>query len=142
MAALNACRLQWFIVLSFFDGIGSVFLALQKMGINIFRAWAWETDPECVSVCRYHFPFVRHFGDFTKSSAASIAALVTEALGDFAREFPDRCPPRVLWAGGPPCWDYTRIKGNAALGKAGAEGLKFELMCLLSHSSIRLAIAR
>ena len=128
---LNACQLQWFIILSLFDGIGSVFLALQKMGIKIFRAWAWEADTECIKVCKHHFPFVNHVGDFKNTTAAEIAALISKALSDFSRKFPDLSAPQVLWAGGPPCWDYTRIKGAAALGKAGAEGPKFELMCLL-----------
>ena len=35
-----------------------------------------------------------------------------------------------MWTGGPPRWDYTRIKGEAALEKSGAEGVKFELMSL------------
>ena len=104
-------------LLSWFDGVGTAAWALQSAGITPFAYFSWEDHGPSQELASAHFPGVVARGDFARDSAADIIELVTKAA----------LPPDgvLLCAAGPPCPDYTRIKGAAAPGRVGKEGRKF-----------------
>ena len=55
------------IVLSFFDGIGTAFLALDAMIGFPGLALAWEVDQACIDVTQKRFPSLIHRGDVSKT---------------------------------------------------------------------------
>ena len=46
------------VLLSFFDGIGAAHVALANLGVKPCFVMSFETDEECKSVIRAHFPDV------------------------------------------------------------------------------------
>ena len=108
------------ILLSFFDGIGTAALALQQLGYKIILYWAWEDNADCCTILARHHPQATIRGDFRKETASNILEAIRQV--DPAQK------AIVLFTGGPPCPDYTRIKGDDALGRQGDEGRKFDEM--------------
>ena len=104
-------------LLSFFDGIGSAALALESLGMQLKTFLAWEVDEECNHLTKHHFPKVQHRGDFAKDDPRAVADLLN---GD---------QTLVVITAGPPCPDFSRIRGPDAPGKAGPEGQKFTAFC-------------
>ena len=106
-------------LISWFDGIGTARWALNSMGISVSCFITYETDVACRALVKKHFPEVLDRGDFQRDSAATILSLLRGA-GLSQNTL-------VIAAAGPPCPDYSRIKGTAAPGRGGAEGAKFDL---------------
>ena len=80
---------------------------------------SWEIDKGCQSPTTHHFPFIQHRGDFTKDDINSLL------------QFLDSIDPEqdaeILFCAGPPCPDFSSIRGTLAPGRAGSEGQKFDL---------------
>ncbi len=108
------------VLLSFFDGIGTARLALQSIGAHIVGSFAWETDPECTELVSHHFPDTWHRGDFLADDSKLFAATLMQW---YDYEF------WLIASAGPPCPDFSRIKGHSSLGRAGKEGQKFSQFC-------------
>ncbi len=105
------------IVLSFFDGIGSIFLALETLCGQPSLAVAWEIDTSCTEVTSQRFPYVIHRGDFLQDTPNAIA------------EFIKRHDPHqlcaILFVAAPPCPDFSIVTGHGQ-GFSGREGCKFQ----------------
>ena len=84
-------------LLSFFDGIGSAHQSLVDLQIEPIVSWSWEVDPECNKVVRQGI----------RASCCKATPCLTE-----------QCPSEtfVVIACAPPCPDFSKIKGDAALG--------------------------
>ena len=78
---------------------------------------AWEIDRECVEFTKNKFPAVRHRGEFTKDD-------IDDLMHELDQIDPDH-EAEILFCAGPPCPDFSRIRGDKAPGKAGPEGKKF-----------------
>ena len=107
------------VLLSFFDGIGTAALALQQLQVGVLLFLAWEIDATCCEVTTRHFPHVQHMGDFLGTPAKQVAAAVQAVTSANPGS-------RILITGGPPCPDYSPIKGDEAAGMAGQTGVLFQ----------------
>ena len=63
------------IALSFFNGIGTAFIALENLCGRPALAMAWEIDPDCLEVTKTRFPYMVHRGDFIQDSPMSVAEI-------------------------------------------------------------------
>jgi len=52
-------------VLSLFDGISTLHLALNELGININKYYASEIEKDSIAISQYNFPDIVHIGDIT-----------------------------------------------------------------------------
>lgn len=110
------------ILLSFFDGVGSAAVCLERLGIHPLLYISWETDDECRLIIAHHFPDAVLRQDVCSDNVDEviIMALVEKADPDASAE--------ALCTAGPPCPDFSFIKENAP-GRAGPEGRKFSEYC-------------
>ena len=94
---------------------------LKQCGLEPLHTILWENDDECCALTSYHFPNAVHMGSIDTTDAASIldALDAADPEGQAA----------VLITAGPPCPDYTPIKGSSAQGRSGPEGRKFDTLC-------------
>ena len=53
-------------VLGLFDGIGTGYLVLKELGLEVERYMASEVNPEAISVSRVHHHDIIHVGDICK----------------------------------------------------------------------------
>ncbi len=104
-------------LLSCFDGIGTAALVLQLLCVPLIAYIAWEIDRECIQFTQNKFPKVRHRGDFIKDDIDDLMYELDQIDPDHEAE--------ILFCAGPPCPDFSRIRGSKAPGKAGPEGKKF-----------------
>ena len=105
------------VLLSWFGGIATAMWALCAEGVRPYLSVSWEDHAPSAELAKAHFPEVVGRGDFRRDGPEEIIALLRE------RKVPDGAV--VLGTAGPPCPDYTQIKGDRALGRAGPEGRKF-----------------
>ena len=94
-----------------------------------------ETDEECTSVVRAHFPAAENLGSYDTYRAEGLMDCVqaaTKATNDLV----------ILVTAGPPCPDFSRIKGSTSKGRTGPEGEKFVKFCSLLQSLRAAAHAR
>lgn len=108
------------ILLSFFDGIGSAALCLQRIGVQPVLHVSWETDEDCRKVISHHFPEAHLRHDVCSDNVADIIKLINECDPDQTAE--------ILMASGPPCPDFSIIREKAP-GRSGPEGQKFDRYC-------------
>ena len=111
---------HWFL-LSFFDGISCSRLAmdnLQRQHNLHIHHMAWETDPTCIQISHHHYPDMEHRGNIVRDNPQAVADRM---------QFLD---PDQSWSiaitAGPPCPDFSRVKGSQGEGRDGAEGKKFD----------------
>ena len=122
VAAKRARRSQAstdYILLSFFDGLGSAALILDSLCKETNKTWraiTWEVDRKLVNLVQEHFPHVDNRGDVDDDNVDDILKAIEEI--DPTHE------AHVIITGGPPCHDYSRLRA-AAPGKDGPEGSKF-----------------
>ncbi len=109
------------ILLSVFDGLGTAAIALQEAGANIVLYIGWDTSEACMKVTNVQFPNIVHRGDFTADDVAQIVQLV--------HDFDPTGMIRVFLCAGPPCPDWSRIRGADAQGDAGTTGHLFGKYC-------------
>ena len=115
------------VLLSFFDGIGAAHVALSNLGVKPCFAMSFETDEGCKSVIRAQFPDVELIGSYDLYAAEELMECVkkaTAASDDLV----------TIVKAGPPCPDFSRIKGTTSKGRAGPEGEKFVKFCELLHA--------
>ena len=77
---------------------------------------AWEIDPGCVHITEKYFT-MHHRGDFTTEDFADLSNLL--------EQLDPNCACAIVVCAGPPCVDFSDIKGDAGQGMNGAEGIKF-----------------
>lgn len=90
---------------------------IQRHNLDVYYM-AWEVDEACIRITHNKFPNMEHRGDVFGDSAQAIA----ERL-DYLDHQKER---GVLIASGPPCPDFSRIKGSSSAGRQGPEGMKFD----------------
>ena len=105
------------LVLSLFDGVGTVFAALIMLGA-CFHALAWETNQDAVEVCRKSFRPIHHCGDVLQFHPSQIEPFVT------SRQY-----SAVLVIGGSPCQDVSLLKKN----RPGAQSDRTQLFTAVPH---------
>ena len=108
-------KLPWsgpLLVLSLFDGVGSLLLSLLALGAT-FAALAWETDSDAVYITRKTLRHLRHMGDVHSFDPACVEDLLV------SHKF-----TAVLVAGGSPCQDVSLLKANRP-GLQSARSLLF-----------------
>ena len=113
--------------LSFFDGIGAAHVALANLGVKPSFAMSFENDEECKSVLRARFPDVEIISSYDLYRAEELMECIkraTSADDDFV----------VLVTAGPPCQDFSRIKGSTSKGRTSPEGEKFVKFVELLHN--------
>ena len=96
------------LVISFFDGIGAIWMALKCTPFTVV-GFAFENDPECIAVVSKKHPAVVHCG----------------GVESFGRDWllqvlHDSKPDAILLAGGPPCKQLSRL-GQHWLGLQGKD---------------------
>jgi DNA (cytosine-5)-methyltransferase 1 len=70
---------------SLFDGIGGFMVTAKRNGIT--PLWASETEPNCISITRRHFPEVKHYGDITRLNGAELPPVDIITFGSPCQEF-------------------------------------------------------
>ena len=105
-----------FLLLSVFDGIGCIHLALEGIKAAPVASMAYEIDEECITLTKSRFPAIEHKGDAMKMKSKDILEWCT--THDASGLLP------LLVAAGPPCPDFSRVKANPE-GLDGEEGRKF-----------------
>jgi site-specific DNA-cytosine methylase len=73
-------------VVSAFDGMGCLYIALKELGIKVNKYFAIEVDKYAIQQTKHNFPDVIHLGDITKVSAKDFGELQVD-----------------LFCGGSPC---------------------------------------
>ena len=102
-----------YILLSFFDGVGSAALVLNSLCSKTRKTWraiAWEIDSDLVKLVQEHFPDVIHRGDVDADNAEDILQAMNEI--DPSRK------AHIIITGGPPCKDNSRIRVTVHLAKS------------------------
>ena len=119
------------ILLSCFDGIATAATCIAQLPVKILAFFAWEIDPHCCKITSYWHPVVQHRGDFTKDNIEDLCDLITAA--------DPKKRAILLSSAGPPCPDFSRIRGESAPGRKGVEGAKFDQYCdFLEHIESKL----
>ena len=93
---------QGILVISLFDGVGSLRVALDSLQAPLAGYIAVEHNPEAQRVLESHFPGSICFSDVT--------TLSKEDLRQWAAKFPNCCS--VLIAGGPPCQGVSGLNAS------------------------------
>ena len=105
--------------LSFFDGIGSSALALEALGVPTMAHIAWETDPDCILFSQEHFKDIEHRGDISRDTAEKLIERLNVIDPELEAE--------LIVISAPPCPDFSKIRGDNAPGRAGPEGMEFDM---------------
>ena len=106
--------------MSCFDGIGCARVAAEALEPKWPppRAYiSWETDEEACQVTSRMFEVI-HRGSFLEEDFNDLKRLLKDIDPN------DQC--LIMLCAGPPCVDFSVVKGDAGLGKDGPEGVKFE----------------
>ena len=102
------------LVVSLFDGIGALFIALLALGLS-FHAVAVESCPTAAGVCRASFRNVLHFDDVKDFTAEQIRPILS-----------NNAFSAILVAGGSPCQDISVLHQQR-------RGLRSERTMLFQH---------
>ena len=98
------------------DGIGTAAHALHTLGARVVHHVAWEIDRECRAFLTHNWPQANLRGSFYDDAFEMILNQVTVGLAKAATaEGPE--PALVLATAGPPCPDFSRIRGAGATGR-------------------------
>ncbi len=112
----------YFVVVGYFSGLAPEHVSLDLyLGIHPDLAIAVEDNPECKAVVARHFPDIIVLDDADKATASVIIEILKSK----------NVPPGaiILLSAGPPCPDYSIIRGDRAQGRTGPEGRKFVDFC-------------
>jgi len=101
-------------VLSLFDGISILQLALQQSDISVNNYYASEIDKNCIKVTRHHFPNTIQLGDVRDLDGHSL-------------------PDIDLMAFGSPCQNLSSLRKNRQGLDSEDSGLFFEALRLLQE---------
>jgi len=105
-------------LLSWFDGIATARWALESLGIDVVFYLSYEIDKACKALIATQWPQALQRGDFRQDTAADIHALIVKA------ELPQGTI--LLITAGPPCPDFSWVRGRAAPGRSGEQGKMFD----------------
>ena len=120
----QACPATPVILLSWFDGIGTAAYALHTLGARVVHHVAWEVDRECRAFLGHHWPQAQLRGSFYDDAFELVVKHASVGLAKAAATGGSE-PAFVLATAGPPCPDFSRIRGAGATGRKGTEGRKF-----------------
>ena len=104
------------VLLSFFDGLGSAPLIVQRLCASSNLTWRAILWKDLQKLTASKFPEAEQRGDIDHDEPQRL-------IGRLGEIDPDS-KACVIIAGGPPCHDHSRIKTNAP-GRHGQEGSKF-----------------
>jgi site-specific DNA-cytosine methylase len=68
-------------VVSAFDGMGCLRIALEQLGIKVNKYFAIEIDKHAIKTCKHNFPDVIHLGDITNVTKKDFGGLHIHLLG-------------------------------------------------------------
>lgn len=68
-------------VVSTFDGMGGLYIALKDLGIKVNKYFAIEVDKHCIKQTTLNFPDIIHLGDITKVTKKDFGGLHIHLLG-------------------------------------------------------------
>lgn len=68
-------------VVSTFDGMGCLYIALKELGVKVNKYFAIEIDKHAVKMTTHLFPDVVHLGDITKVTLKDFGGLHIHLLG-------------------------------------------------------------
>lgn len=86
-------------ILSLFDGISCGRIALERANISVDNYYAYEIEPNAISISRYNCPDVMQFGDVTKADFTQYNGKID------------------LLIGGSPCTNFSQAKCHTAKNK-------------------------
>lgn len=86
-------------ILSLFDGISCGRIALERANISVDNYYAYEIEPNAISISRYNCPDVMQFGDVTKADFTQYNGKID------------------LLIGGSPCVNWSNAKCHTAKNK-------------------------
>ena len=116
--------------LSFFTGIGTASLALQKLNTHALHTFWWETDPACIQHFEQTFNINHTFmGDVWNIDIQELVDTIR------AHAIPGT---RILITTAPPCKDHSKIRDSPP-GLQGQDGSLLQHMVDIEWS-IRLSI--
>ena len=116
--------------LSFFTGIGTASLALQKLKTHALHTFWWETDPACIQHFEHTFNINHTFmGDVWNIDIQELVDTIR------AHAIPGT---RILITTAPPCKDHSKIRDSPP-GLQGQDGSLLQHMVDIEWS-IRLSI--
>ena len=95
-------REKGLLVISLFDGVGSLRIALDSLRVNLAGYISVEQNQDAQRVLESHFPSSKCFPDVTK--------LTKENIYEIAAAFPNCCG--VLLGGGPPCQGVSKLNAS------------------------------
>ena len=109
------------LLLSWFDGVGTMAWAITQLGITLWNYVSWENDADAQQLLVAHFPRIIQRGAYEHDTVPSILELV------HSLDPPDDL--LVLLVGAPPCTDHSRTRQSNAPGHRGTEGKKIIDFC-------------
>jgi predicted RNA methylase len=68
-------------VVSTFDGMGCLYIALKELGIKVNKYFAIEVDKHAIKTTTHNFPDIIHLGDITKVTKEMFGGLDIHVLG-------------------------------------------------------------
>ncbi len=113
-------------LLSCFDSIGSARLALEQLGHITKKYLSWEMDAECQVLIKIKRPEVVEMGHFDLIDVKSVWNDISKLLDEHTV---------LLITAGPPCKNFSRIRGTESPGKSGKESAKFVRFCKVAEPS-------
>ena len=111
-------------MLSWLDGIGTAAHELHTLGARVVHHVAWEVDSDCRASLGRHWPQADLRGSFYDDEFEVIVRHISVGLAKAAAAGGSE-PALVLATAGPPCPDFSRVRGAGAAGRKGKEGRKF-----------------
>ena len=105
--------------------IGTAAHALHTLGARVVHHVTWEMNRECRAVLTHNWPQANLRGSFYDDAFDVVLNQVTVGLAKAATAGGSE-PALVLATAGPPCPDFSRIRGAGATGRSGAEGRKID----------------
>lgn len=113
------------LVVSLFDGLGSLWLALRDLPARMPYCWSCEVDSYCLAVLHHRFRHLKHWG--------SVLELTDQNIRD---HFPADVE-MVLVAGGSPCKQLSQL-GSWRDGLAGRDSSLFWELARIWHCMRKL----
>ena len=120
----QVCPATPVILLSWFDGMGTAAHALHTLGARVVHHVACEVDQDCLALLGHHWPHAELHGSFYDDAFELIVKQASVGLAKGTAAGGSE-PALVLATAGPPCPDFSRIRGAGATGRKGTEGRKF-----------------
>ena len=93
-------------------------LILSLLCIPITAYISWETDRSCKELLKQQWPSIHQRDDFSKDDIQSVMDLIDQIDPSGEAE--------IIFTAGPPCPDFSTIRGKNAPGRSGNTGQLFD----------------